>query len=106
MTQVVVEESRNTIVVQEGDTTVVTAFTAGPQGPAGAAGPAGPAGPQGIQGPPGTDAAGALTSIGGIPDVDTTQVVDGSVLVYHASTSTYVAGPLDTRLTLTDGGNF
>lgn len=100
MTQVVVEESRNTIVVQEGDTTVVTAFTAGPQGPAG------PVGPQGIQGPPGTDAAGALTSIGGIPDVDTTQVVDGSVLVYHASTSTYVAGPLDTRLTLTDGGNF
>lgn len=100
MTQVVVEESRNIIVVQEGDTTVVTAFTAGPQGPAG------PAGPQGIQGPPGTDAAGALTSIGDIPDVDATQVVDGSVLVYNANTSKYVAGPLDTRLTLTDGGNF
>lgn len=49
---------------------------------------------------------GGITYLADIVDVDTTQVVDGSVLVYNASTSTYVAGPLDTRLTLTDGGAF
>lgn len=94
------------IVVHETDTVIVEAITAGPQGPPGAAGATGPTGPQGPQGPPGDGAGGSLSTIGQIPDVDTTQVVDGSVLVYNAATAKYVAGPLDTRLTLSDGGNF
>ena len=82
------------IIVQETDTVVVTAVTEGPQGPTG---------PQGIPGVPGP---GALTSIGQLPDVNITAAVEGSVLIYNASNQTFVAGPADTRLTLTDGGSF
>lgn len=97
------------IIVQETDTVVVTAITEGPQGPAGAAGvagAAGPTGPQGPQGVPGTDAGGALTSIGGIPDVDITSKTDTSVLYYNAATAKFRADNINTILTLTDYGNF
>lgn len=41
-----------------------------------------------------------------LQDVDTSTVENGSVVVYNSITGKYTAGSLDTRLTLTDGGNF
>lgn len=87
MNKIVIEETNNQVLVEESTAVVVNVVTEGPQG---AQGPAGP----------------AIESLGQIADVDTTGVVDGSLLVYNASTAKYVAGPLDTRLTVTNGGNF
>lgn len=44
--------------------------------------------------------------LGDLTDVETTDRVDGSVLVYDEATNKFVAGPLDTKITLTDGGSF
>lgn len=49
---------------------------------------------------------GAVARLDDIGDVEASLPVDGSVLVYNASTSRFVAGSLDTRITLTDGGAF
>ena len=93
MTTVNVSAVNNTVTVTQGDagttvvtvpqTSVVTAVTQGPQGPAGGAG-----------------------TLVGLTDVDAATRVDGSVLVYDGTTAKFVAGPLDTKLTLADGGNF
>lgn len=56
-------------------------------------------GPQGVPGP-------ALQSIGQIPDVDTSAVANGSVLVYDGSVSKFKANDIWTTATLSDGGNF
>jgi hypothetical protein len=63
---------------------LLTAFTEGPQGAPGA----------------------AIASIGQIPDVDTSAVTDGSVLVYNATISKFTADTNWTTTSLTDGGNF
>lgn len=39
-------------------------------------------------------------------DVDAVSRVDGSVLIYDEASAKFVADSLNTRLTLTDGGNF
>lgn len=78
----VTTEGRTT-VVQTPQTTVVTATTVGPQGPSGGTG-----------------------TLVGLLDVDAAGRVDGSVLVYDGTSAKFVAGPLNTKLTLADGGNF
>lgn len=50
--------------------------------------------------------AGNAGSLVGLSDVDAAGRVDGSVLIYDGTTAKFVAGPLNTKLTLTDGGNF
>lgn len=65
-------------------------------------GPTGPAGPQGIQGV--TGPAGPNT-INTASDVDVTQLSDGSVLVYAASTSKWTSTINLNKQTL-DGGEF
>lgn len=45
-------------------------------------------------------------TLNNLSDVIAVQAVDGSVLTYRASTGTFVADDLDTRLSLTDGGNW
>lgn len=47
-----------------------------------------------------------ISMLGDLTDVETTDRVDGSVLVYDEATNKFVAGPLDTKITLTDGGSF
>lgn len=42
----------------------------------------------------------------GLSDVEAAGRVDGSVLVYDGLSAKFVAGPLNTKLTLADGGNF
>ena len=93
MTTVNVSAVNNTVTVTQGDagttvvtvpqTSVVTAITQGPQGPSGGAG-----------------------TLVGLTDVDAGTRVDGSVLIYDVATAKFVAGPLNTKLTLADGGNF
>ena len=74
MTSVNVTELKNTVTVNEGDTTVVTVAVAGPQG---------------------------ASSI-----IDVSDVVDNSVVYYHASSGTLKADQTTTKLTLVNGGNF
>jgi len=49
---------------------------------------------------------GASSTLAGLLDVDAAARVDGSVLVYDGPSAKFVAGPLNTKLTLADGGNF
>ena len=74
MTSVNVTELRNTVTVNEGDTTVVTI---------------------GVQGPQGASST-----------IDVSDVVDNSVVYYHASSGTLKADQTTTKLTLVNGGNF
>ena len=84
MTSVNISSTTNTVTVTgEGDTAVVTVSTVGPQGPSGSSG-----------------------TLVELTDVEATSRVDGSVLIYDGTTAKFVAGPLDTKLTLADGGNF
>lgn len=41
-----------------------------------------------------------------LADVETVQAIEGSVLTYRASSNAFVADPIDTKLTITDGGNW
>jgi hypothetical protein len=50
-------------------------------------------------------ASGANT-LAALSDVEAATRVDGSVLVYDGATAKFVASPLNTKLTLADGGNF
>lgn len=45
-------------------------------------------------------------TLNNLSDVITVQAVDGSVLTYRASTGTFVADDLDTKLSMVDGANF
>lgn len=45
-------------------------------------------------------------SLGSLIDVDTTGVVDGSLLIYDAATGQFVANQVNTKLTIVDGANF
>ena len=77
MTSVNVTTTKNTVTVNEGDTTVVTVATQGPQGPA----------------------------ISGV-NFDISGKVDDAVLYYHAASDTIKADNTTTKLSLVDGGNF
>jgi hypothetical protein len=45
-------------------------------------------------------------SLSGLSDVDESAKVDGSLLYYDAASSKFLADAVNTRITLTDGGNF
>ena len=77
MTSVNITTTKNTVTVNEGDTTVVTVATQGPQGPA----------------------------ISGV-NFDISGKVDEAVLYYHAASDTIKADNTTTKLSLVDGGNF
>jgi len=68
----------------------------------GVVGPQGPTGPQGPIGPPGATA----TLLSELDDVDATSRVDGSVFYFDAARNMFVADNIETKITLTDGGNF
>jgi hypothetical protein len=71
--------------------TVIEVGILGPQGPAGPTGPAGPAG---------------STTLAALTDVDITNKVDKSILVYNQDQSKFIADDANTLVTLTDGGSF
>lgn len=48
----------------------------------------------------------SVTRLQDLTDVTSADKVDGSVLVYDSATSKFVADDVNTKLTLTDGGNF
>ena len=77
MTSVNITTTKNTVTVNEGDTTIVTVATQGPQGPA----------------------------ISGV-NFDISGKVNDAVLYYHAASDTIKADNTTTKLTLVDGGNF
>tara|TARA_R100001224_G_scaffold5400_2_gene3049 strand:+ start:826 stop:1065 length:240 start_codon:yes stop_codon:yes gene_type:complete len=79
MTTVNITTTKNTVTVNEGDSTVVTVATQGPQGPAFAA--------------TGTT-------------LDDSSKVDGSIVFFDSSSGTFKADATTTKLTLVDGGNF
>ena len=81
--------STNEVVVQRPVAQVVSLVTVGPQGP------------QGPQGPPGT-----AVALGTLSDVNTSGVVDRSLLFYDGASATFVADSSVTTTNLTDGGNF
>ena len=77
MTSVNITTTKNTVTVNEGDTTVVTVATQGPQGPA---------------------ASGFV--------FDGSGKVNDSIVYYDSSSDTFKADNTTTKLTLVDGGNF
>jgi hypothetical protein len=81
MSDVIVESSTETIVVETELTTVI--ITAGEQGPTG---------PQGLS-----------TNISGAPDVDITDLQDGSLLIYSAQEQKWVANTQLTNQSLESG---
>ena len=78
------ENGAITAVTTPSSPAIITAYSEGPQGPAGP----------------------ALTSLGQIPDVDTSTVTDGSVLVFNAQSAKFKADNVWTTTSLADGGNF
>ena len=79
MTSVNITTNKNTVTVNEGNTTVVEVATQGPAGPSG--------------------------SIAGLV-FDVTGKVNDALLYYEASSNTFKADNTTTKLTLVDGGNF
>nr|BAR30995.1 hypothetical protein [uncultured Mediterranean phage uvMED] len=79
MTSVNITTTKNTVTVNEGDTTVVTVATQGPQGPAFAA---------------------TGTSL------DDSAKVNNSVLYFSSASGTFKADATRTVENLVDGGNF
>ena len=77
MTSVNITTTKNTVTVNEGDSTIVTVATQGPQGPA---------------------AAGFV--------FDGSGKVNDSIVYYDSSSDTFKADSTTTKLTLVDGGNF
>jgi|TARA_Y100000289_G_C3794077_1_gene85560 hypothetical protein len=49
---------------------------------------------------------GGSTRLSDLTDVNQSQKVDGSVLIYNATAGKFVADAVETKITLTDGGNF
>jgi hypothetical protein len=81
MTDTIVETSTETIVVESELTTVI--ITAGEQGPTGPQGPS--------------------TNISNAPDVDITDLQDGSLLIYSAQEQKWVANTQLTNQSLESG---
>ena len=95
-------ESVATVTVDEGDNAIVNiglepVVEVIETGVIGAQGPQGPVGPQGPIG---------SSTLAGLADVNTSNKVDKSVLVWNQSAGQFVANDLNTTITLTDGGNF
>lgn len=63
-------------------------------------------GPQGPPGPAGADGADGVTTLAALTDVDVTAKVNGSVLYYDTSASKWKGDDINTKVTLTDGGNY
>ena len=79
MTSVNITTTKNTVTVNEGDTTVVTVATQGPQGP-------------------------TFSSSG--TTLDDSAKVNDSVVYFDSTSGTFIADATTTILTLVDGGNF
>ena len=79
MTSVNITTTKNTVTVNEGDSTVTTVATQGPQGPS--------------------------FAVTGTTMNDSNKV-DGSVVFFDSSSGTFKADSTTTKLTLVDGGNF
>ena len=79
MTSVNITTTKNTVTVNEGDTTVVTVATQVPQGP-------------------------TFSSSG--TTLDDSAKVNDSVVYFDSSSGTFKADATTTKLTLVDGGNF
>ena len=79
MTSVNITTTKNTVTVNEGDTTVVTVATQGPQGP-------------------------TYSSSG--TTLDDSAKVNDSVVYFDSTSGTFKADATTTKLTLVDGGNF
>jgi hypothetical protein len=73
----------------------------GATGPLGPTGSAGPTGDRGVTGP--TGAPGPVTTISLAPDVDVTNLADGSILSYNTVTNKWVANNAPSLLEI-DGG--
>ena len=76
MTSVNITTTKNTVTVNEGDSTIVTVATQGPQGPA--------------------------FNI----ELDSTGKVDNSLMYYDSTSGKLKLDSTTTKLTLVDGGNF
>tara|TARA_B100000424_G_C22556048_1_gene315247 strand:+ start:298 stop:537 length:240 start_codon:yes stop_codon:yes gene_type:complete len=79
MTSVNITTTKNTVTVNEGDSTVTTVATQGPQGPS--------------------------FAVTGTTMNDSNKV-DGSVVFFDSSSGTFKADATTTKLTLVNGGNF
>ena len=79
MTSVNITTTKNTVTVNEGDSTVITVATQGPQGP--------------------TFSSSGVT-------LDDSAKVNDSVVYFDQSSGTFKADATTTKLTLVDGGNF
>tara|TARA_R100001509_G_C4807069_1_gene195121 strand:+ start:389 stop:628 length:240 start_codon:yes stop_codon:yes gene_type:complete len=79
MTSINITTTKNTVTVNEGDSTVTTIATQGPQGPSF-----------------------AVTKT----TMDDSNKVDGSVVFFDSSSGTFKADATTTKLTLVNGGNF
>ena len=79
MTSVNITTTKNTVTVNEGDSTVVTVATRGPAGP-------------------------AFTTSGAT--LDDSAKVNDSIVYFDSSSGTFKADATTTKLTLVDGGNF
>lgn len=79
MTSVNITTTKNTVTVNEGDSTVVTVATQGPQGQ-------------------------SFATTG--TTMNDSNKVDGSVVFFNESSGTFIADATTTKLTLVDGGNF
>ena len=79
MTSVNITTTKNTVTVNEGDSTVVTVATQGPQGP-------------------------TFSSSG--TTLDDSAKVNDSVVYFDSTSGTFKADATTTKLTLVDGGNF
>lgn len=73
----------------------------GPTGPLGPTGPQGDAGIQGVTGPTGVP--GVAVPLSGLPDVNITNLANGSILSYNTTTNKWVANNEPSLLTI-DGG--
>ena len=79
MTSVNITTTKNTVTVNEGDSTVVTVATQGPQGE-------------------------SFSTTGTI--MNDSAKVNNSVVFFHEASGTFKADATTTKLTLVDGGNF
>ena len=68
----------------------------------GVVGPQGPIGPDGPPGPQGQ----TVSLLSELDDVDVINRTDGSVFYFDAARNKFIADSIETKITLTDGGNF
>ena len=79
MTTVNITTNKNTVTIDEDNSSVITVATQGPQGP-------------------------AFATTG--TTLDDSNKVDGAIVFFDSSSGTFKADSTTTKLTLVDGGNF